>query len=359
LFDFLVGEFFQMRILFTKLRHIGDNLLVTPIMVATKRKYPDAEIWLAVRRSTEGILAGCPEIDRIVTTARPEESKRSWKDKVGDLATLSLIARTRFDYAFELGDNDRGRTLVAASIAPVRGAHRGEPGLNAFWQRAFTDIVPTDRSSMHQVEMDYIIPKRVLGLPEEPPALRFDTSATRPWGALFDPESEEFAVLHAATRWESKSWPLDRWRATLARILEFTPRVIVSCGPGTAERKEAEALCSGFGDRVATTGGKSSWGQLAWLLQRARYYVGVDTAAMHLAAAMQCPSVTLFGQSIPGQFGPWRCPHVMVAPAGRKVGEPSEKPGGVPNYRMLSIGVDDVVSACVRASAMKSGLLHS
>ena len=76
-----------MRILFTKLRHIGDNLLVTPIIVATKRKYPDAQIWVAVRRSTEGILAGCPEIDRILTTARPEEAKRSWRDKAEDLRT--------------------------------------------------------------------------------------------------------------------------------------------------------------------------------------------------------------------------------------------------------------------------------
>jgi len=341
-----------MRILFTKLRHIGDNLLVTPIMVATKRKYPDAEIWLAVRRSTEGILAGCPEIDRIVTTARPEETKRSWSDKVGDISTLSLIARTRFDYAFELGDNDRGRTLVAASMAPVRGAHRGEPGLNTFWQRVFTDIVPTDRSSMHQVEMDYIIPQRVLRLPEEPPALRFDESATRPWGASFDPESEEFAVLHAATRWESKSWPLDRWRATLARLLEFTPRVIVSCGPGFAERAEAEALCSGFGDRVTSTGGKASWAQLAWLLQRARYYVGVDTAAMHLAAAMQCPSVTLFGKSSQSRFQPWHCRHVMVATRENLSEEEISRRGLPENHLMLSIGVDDVVSACLQASRM-------
>ena len=347
-----------MRILFTKLRHIGDNLLVTPIMAATRRKYPDAEIWLAVRRSTEGILAGCPEIDRIVTTARPEESKRSRRDRMEDLATFSLIARTHFDYAFELGDNDRGRTLVAASLAPVRGAHRGDPGLNPFWRQAFTHVVTTDRAAMHQVEMDYIIPKQVLGLPEEPPPLRFDAVATRPWKGAFDLEAEEFTVLHAATRWESKSWPMERWRETIKRILEFTPMVIVSCGPGAGEIAEAYSLCEGFGDRVTTTEGKASWSQLAWLLQRARYYVGVDTAAMHLAAAMQCPSVTLFGQTIPGQFGPWKSPHVMVAPKGRRLGEPSEDPGLPSNHRLQAIEVNEVVGACFTASQMKTGNPH-
>ena len=115
-----------MRILFTKLRHIGDNLLITPILAATKRKFPEAEIWVAVRRGTEGILAGCPEIDHLLTTARPEEGQRTWRDFCNDLATLTKVLTTPFDYAFELGDNDRGRTLIAASRARVRASHAGD-----------------------------------------------------------------------------------------------------------------------------------------------------------------------------------------------------------------------------------------
>lgn len=342
-----------MRILFTKLRHIGDNLLVTPIIMATKRRFPDAEIWMAVRRGTEGVLSGCPEISRIVTTARPEEGKRTWKDFGSDLATLAEIARTRFDYAFELGDNDRGRMLVAASRAPVRATHLSDLGLGTFWRSRFTHIVDTERSHLHQVEMDYMTPMRVLGLPQEPPPLRFDPAAARPWEGLSHPDADDFAVLHAATRWESKSWPMERWREALERILEFTPRVIVSCGPSPREIDEAQRLCSGFGDKVRTTAGTASWSQLAWLLARARYYVGVDTAAMHLAAAMQCPVVTLFGQTIPGQFGPWKAPHVMIAPAGRKVGESEDHRGLPPNHRMLAINVGEVVEACRQAPGLK------
>lgn len=342
-----------MRILFTKLRHIGDNLLITPIVVATRLKYPDAEIWVAVRRGTEGILAGCPEIDHLVTTARPEEGGRTWRDFGKDALSLAKIANTRFDCAFELGDNDRGRTLVTASFAPIRATHRSDLGLGPFWKRTFTHVVCTDRSRLHQVEMDYMTPREILGLGEEPPPLRFDPAAARPWPEAVDFEPGSFAVLHAATRWHSKSWPLDRWRAALAGMLEFTPRVIVSCGPSAVEVSEALALTEGFDGRVLTTGGRASWSQLAWLLGRARHYVGVDTAAMHLAAAMQCPVVSLFGQSIPGQFGPWRCPHVMVAPAGRTVGESPEDPGLPVNHRMLAITVDEVVEACSKASGLR------
>jgi heptosyltransferase-3 len=342
-----------MRILFTKLRHIGDNLLITPAIVATRRKFPNAEIWVAVRRGTSAILAGCPEIDRIVTTARPEEGRRTWRDFRGDLATLAEIATTRFDYALELGENDRGRILTLASGAPVRATRQSDLGPGKFWRGRFTHVLE-DGGGTHQVEVDYSIPRVALGLAEDPPALRFDPAATQPWDGAGDLEEGSFAVLHAATRWPGKAWPPERWREVLRTVLAFTPRVIVSCGPSTREIAEAEALCEGLGSRVVTTGGTTSWRQLAWILGRAAYYVGVDTAAMHLASAMQCPVVCLFGTSIPGQFGPWKSPHIMVAPAGRKPGEEPESPGLRDNPRMLQITVDEVVAACSSARGMRA-----
>lgn len=341
-----------MRILFTKLRHIGDNLLVTPILAATRRKFPGAEIWLVVRRGTGGILTGCPEIDRLLTTARPEAGRRSLRDFAADLATFAVIARTRFDYAFELGDNDRGRILVAASRASVRATHESDLGLGPFWRRAFSHIETADRSRLHQVEMDYMTPRAVLGLEPEPPPLRFDPEAARPWDGLPHADARDFAVLHAATRWKSKMWPLTCWRETLRKMLEFTPRVVLSCGPSESEIAEARSLSKGFDGRVIATEGRASWSQLAWILSRARYFTGVDTAAMHLAAAMQCPAVTLFGQTLAGQYAPWKSPHVMIAPSGRGVGDP-EIPSDRMSDRMLAITVDEVVDACRRAEGLR------
>jgi len=304
-----------MRILFTKLRHIGDNLLITPLIAATKLKFPEAEIWVAVRRGTEGILAGCPEIDRLVTTARPEEGRRTWRDVGRDLGTLATIATTRFDYAFELGDNDRGRTLVTASRAAVRCTNsyerpEGEP-LSAFWKNRFNHLVTTGHGPVHQVLRDYNAAKDLLSLPEEAPPLRFAKEA---WLAhpLEPVITGPYAVIHAATRWSSKSWPLDRWQTVTASLLEKFPQVIISCGPNAREIAEAESLCTGHDGRVLSTQGRLSWAQLAKLLGSASLFVGVDTAAMHLAAAVQCPSVVLFGHAPAYQFMPWKSPHRVV-----------------------------------------------
>lgn len=304
-----------MRILFTKLRHIGDNLLVTPTIVATRKKHPDAEIWLAVRRGTEGILAGCPEIDRIVVTARPEEGRRTSRELVSDLAATARIATAGFDYAFELGDNDRGRTLVLASRARVRCTNayerpEGEP-LTGFWKGCFNHPVTTGHGPVHQVLRDYNAVRKALSLPEDPPPLRFAAEFRRLHGLPL-PTDEPYAVVHPATRWASKAWSTEHWKIVVAELLERFPRVVVSCGPDPAEISVAETLRTGNEECVLTTGGMLGWTQVAGLLGSASLFVGVDTAAMHLAASTGCPSVALFGNPPAYQFRPWKVPHRVV-----------------------------------------------
>jgi heptosyltransferase-3 len=48
---------------------------------------------------------------------------------------------------------------------------------------------------------------------------------------------------------------------------------------------------------------------------RARLFVGVDSAPMHIAAAMGTPALALFGPSSEHVWGPWQVPHRIVASA--------------------------------------------
>src|SRR6266850_2214100 len=113
-----------MRLLFIKPKHIGDALLLTPTLAAARQRYPDALIWVMVRSGTEEILAGCPAIDRVLTTAAPENQKRprwSWWE---DVKLLRELRAQRFDYAFELSNGDRGRLFAGFSGAKQRCANQ-------------------------------------------------------------------------------------------------------------------------------------------------------------------------------------------------------------------------------------------
>jgi len=327
-----------MKFLFIKLKHIGDTLLLSPTVRALRQTYPQALIWVVVRRGCETVLAGCPDIDRVLTAAAPEKERRSPWNWWADLTLAAAIRRERFDYVFELGDGDRGRWLASLCGAKRRCTNAAGKPLHWWWRKTFTDFSHFYWYQSHQVEKDYITTSDCLPAPltGPPPRLCFDRDRAKPWPAtdMFD----DFAVVHPGTRWRIKRWPSERWVTLCTRLLERLHGIVISAGPDPEEIRLAEQLCAIDPQRIVSTHGQASWAQLAGLLYKARLFVGVDTAAMHMAAACACPTVALFIGSSPVEWAPWRTRHVVVQPQ-----EEGEVVGARPAER---ISVKRVLHAC-------------
>ena len=324
------------RLLFIKLKHIGDALLLTPTLTAVRAAYPQAEIWVVVRKGTEGILAGCPAIDRLLTAAPAETAKRSLSNWVGDFKLVPELRRQKFDCAFELSDGDRGRWLASLSGARIRTVNVAGGPMNWWWRRQFNSFSKFRWHEAHAVERDYFTVHDALPLPSVVPPIAFARERTRDWAPAAG--WTDFAVLHPGTRWHRKRWPLERWVVVAQALAKTFPRLIISAGPDADEVKDAAELERALAGRAVSTAGRLDWSQLAGLLYRARLFVGVDTAAMHLAAACQTPTVALFGPSTISRWHPWQVRHELVSP-----------PGDVPHERrMEDISADRVMAACRR-----------
>ncbi len=332
----------MMRLLFVKLRHIGDALLLTPTLEAVKRALPRAEIWVVVRRGSEGILAGCPHIDQMRTAMIPEHGEARDTHRGADAGLLRQLRAARFEHAFELGGGDRGRWLVTLSGARGRTASTSARNFPKFWKPAFNRPALTRRYGFHEVQRDYIAVSDILPLPEEIPPLRFDPAAMQPWAPV--EAFTDYAVIHAGTRRGNKAWLEDRWIEAARKLLERVPRVILSCGPDPAERALAARLRETLGPAAVSTDGQTNWSQLAGLLHRARLFVGVDTAAMHLAAACNCPTVAIFGGSKIFEWYPWRVRHRKIRPHDW-LGEEAAL-AIPPENLMREIPTDRVIAAC-------------
>ncbi|MBL6764903.1 MAG: glycosyltransferase family 9 protein [Verrucomicrobiae bacterium] len=301
-----------MRVLIIKLKHIGDSLLLTPTIDAIKAMDPSSEIWVLVREGCQEILAGCVSIDRLLTSAPPKKGDRTLADRLAGLRLATTLLTHRFDYVFELSDGDRGRWLATFARTRNRCTNGGVRPISRGWSRVFNGIAECNWLGMHAVEKDFRTVGEFLPLGEAPPAMRFDPSRTKPWETEAD--LSDFAFLHTATRWERKEWPADNWIKLAERLLQRVSRLVLSCGPEEREIANTRRLAEQLGDRAIFTEGKLEWSQIAWLLQRARLFVGVDTAAMHLAAACNCPTVAIFGPSVPWVWRPWRVPSEVAAP---------------------------------------------
>jgi heptosyltransferase-3 len=55
-----------------------------------------------------------------------------------------------------------------------------------------------------------------------------------------------------------------------------------------------------------------SLNRLAALIGRAKLFIGIDSAPMHIAAAVGTPTVALFGPSGPFNWGPWQVANRVV-----------------------------------------------
>ena len=117
--------------------------------------------------------------------------------------------------------------------------------------------------------------------------------------------------------------------------------------PDAAEVAVANAIAEGIGGGAASTGGKLSWPQLAGLIGHAKIFAGVDTAAMHLAAACQTPTIGVFGPSIDWQWSPWKCPHRVCAPPAPPAGLEAKRRMQLAEQRDIrEVATASVVRAC-------------
>jgi len=334
-----------MRVLLIKPKHIGDSLILTPTVAAIKRAYPEAEIWVMVRSGCEPILAGCPEIARVLTLAGVEKSDRSKGDIWRQLRVLLTLWSVRFDYLFELGDGHRARVFAMLSRAKWRYSVKTTSPLKPLERFFFTGVSTYDWKTCHRVEKDFYSVAEFLPLPEPIPPLIFERSLAKSWepGAALS----DFCVVQVGTRQGFNRWHKEGWRAVCAAMLERFENVVVSCGRAPHEVEEAAWLRRELGPRIVSTEGQASWAEVAGLLYRAKLYIGLSTASMHLAAACQCPIVSLFGPSIEEHWHPWRAPYRIVTVDDYVPrDDPEERYAQIKQRKMDEIKVERVVAAC-------------
>ncbi|NIA12430.1 MAG: hypothetical protein GWP08_00010 [Nitrospiraceae bacterium] len=106
-------------------------------------------------------------------------------------------------------------------------------------------------------------------------------------------------VIHPGSGGEHKNWPIECF-AELASGLEARGRRVTWC-MGPAEE----------GVDVVPTLQRASLVDLARELASARLYIGNDSGITHLAAAVGCPTIAIFGPTDPAVWGP-RGTHVTA-----------------------------------------------
>ena len=304
------------RALVIKLRHHGDVLLASPVFTALQRAAPHAEIDGLVYLETVPMLRNHPSIAELHAIDRGWKRAGLLRQWQAERQLLRTLRARRYDLLVHLTEHPRGATLTRL-LRPRYAVARERPEAGRWWRRTFTHLYRLPRATpRHAVEANLDALRRVGVYPAEDDkqlVLVPDRKATEMAEQVLrerDLPPEGFVQCHPGSRWLFKCWPPAKTAALLDRIAAAGHRIVITGAPDPRERalvaEVLAAIAAPTRARVVDLTGMLTLDALGALTARARAFVGVDSAPMHIAAAVGTPVLALFGPSGEREWGPWR-----------------------------------------------------
>lgn len=285
-----------MRVLIIKTSSMGDIIHTLPALTDAGIAYPEISFDWVIEDAFIEIPKWHPLVDRVIPV-----SLRRWRKGVFAKETrlgLKQLREQLKERQYDLIIDAQGLVKSAFLTFFAKGVRTGldwrsarEPLASVAYQRKCTvnfyqHAILRMRSLFSQA-LGYVLPNSTpqFGLNRE---------------LLLKPNKEKYLVFLHGTTWETKQWPEDYWKklADLAKAEGY--RIKISGGnPAEVERANRIAHHS---DAVSVTP-YLTISQMAEWLANASGAVAVDTGFGHLAAALDVPTVSLYGATDPAFTG--------------------------------------------------------
>lgn len=297
------------KILVIKLRHIGDVLLTVPVFRALKETFPNARISALVNKGTEDVLTGNPIIEEIITFDRGIKKAPFLRRYLREVGFLRNIIQRRFDMTIDLTGGDRGAITSFLSRARYRigwESQKGFIGKKHLYTHLFKpdgrrhmvlqnlDVIRSFGISTDNLSMEIFIPDDARNLIKE---MIMKNNLKRP-----------IIHIHPTSRWLFKCWKDEYMAEVLKWLLARGASCLVTSSPDEREIRKVKNILSMIkvsGSSLLDLSGKTTIKQLAAISEASDLFLGVDSAPMHIAAAVGTPVIALFGPSSPYSWGPW------------------------------------------------------
>ncbi|MGI9035546.1 MAG: glycosyltransferase family 9 protein [Pyrinomonadaceae bacterium] len=297
------------RVLIVRLRSIGDTVLSTPALLALRRFLPDARIDILLEDWVAPVLEGFEAIDNILTFKKDDLKSR--------LDAARKIRQNKYDVAFNLHGGTTATFFVRASGAKYRVGWR-KYQYNFLYNQLFSSAADFwQQEIIHSAEQQLALlglagvpvqdkPKSRLAITE---AAKISIEAKLAKSTIQNLKSK-IALLHPAAAFETKQWATKNF----ARAAEFlSEKGFQIVAAATAKERQILENLKLLARVPVTTFDDLTLPEIAALASRAEIFVGNDSGIAHIAAAVNTPSVVIFGSSNINHWRPWtRAAHEIV-----------------------------------------------
>jgi heptosyltransferase-2 len=322
---------------------LGDVVLTTPLLEALAARHGPVDV--VTTPAAAPLIETHPAVRRVI----PYDKKG--RDRgLGGLYRLARALRAeRYECAYL--PHRSLRTALAAWLARIPQ----RVGFDDGWRSLYTDVRGRPKQGH---EIDRVLALAGVAMHRARPTLHVtlaDRAATE--GFLREHGiRERFVALAPGSIWGSKRWPYYR---ELAERLAGRVEILLVGGPEDAGlAAEITAAVARSGGRAVSGCGRLTVRQAAEAIRRAAVLVTNDSAPLHLAQAVDTPTVAIFGSTVPSfGFGP-RGPRDQVVEVDGLPCRPcsAHGPPSCPlrhHLCMKSLSVQDVLHAIEETGALR------
>ncbi len=290
------------RVLIVLLGSIGDVVRALPLLGRMRAAWPAAHIAWAVEPKSEPILRGHPWIDDLIVYDR---RRAPWSFT----PFLLKIQRGRFNLVIDLQ-----RHFKSGVIGLVSGA-KDRLGFASINVKEFNHRFSTRRIAaqppMRLKLMQYQAFGDLLGIEAVP--IRFglepDAEARERARQLIGNLPRPRVAVILGSSWPSRIYFPKAMASAIRKLINpsnsaqsFTPILV----GGSDETELALAVQRELAPAVALNlAGKTRLGELPAIFAECDVAMGPDSGPMHIAAAVGCPVVSLWGATAPERSAPW------------------------------------------------------
>lgn len=290
------------RVLIILLGAIGDVVRALPLLGRLRRAWPNAHIGWAVEPKSSPILEGHPWVDELIVYDR---RRAPWSV----VPFLRSVRRGRFDLVVDLQRHLKSGIIGMVSRAPERigfaAANTKE------FNHRFTTRQIEAQPNLRLKLMQYQAFADALGAPPAP--IEFGLSLPpeedlRARGLVADARRPLVAVFLGSS-WPSRIYFPESIAAVirgLAQPADGHPALFPVLVGGPEDGAIGDAVVRALGDlEVLNLVGRTRLRDLIGIFSECAIAFGPDCGPMHIAAAVGCPVVSLWGSTAPERSAPW------------------------------------------------------
>lgn len=283
------------KILALQLKRIGDVILTLPALAALRGSRPQAEVSVVLVDGCGALVPLLPEGVRPLLYRRGKLNASLWRE----------LALSRYSACYDFTGNDRSTLMARLSGAEEKVSFRKAIDKRAARRRVFNRVCEASVRDHHTIDYHLALVGAEGAVPSFRPEIPAETRRQIDQLLAGAGVTEGFVVIHPGTARDEKYWPADRWAEVIDHLAgDRGLQVLVTGSPDAREQSHLAAVKSATGAPLIDLSGKSDLVGLTELLRRARLVLGVDSAAMHLAALSETPEIALFGPTNPFHWRP-------------------------------------------------------